>query len=308
MNKINYEEIKEYIENEGYKLLTPKHEYFGMKTKLKTICLKGHRWEVSAGNFKHGLRCAECKKEKKKELQFKEVKKYIENEEYELLETKYINNYTPMKMRCNKGHISFISWANFKKGRRCSICYKYRKLTYSEVFNYFKKYGFKLLSKEYINAHEKMKVMCPEGHVFLISYAKFYSGRRCPICNSSTGSQEITNILNSFKINFEREKIFKDCKDKRYLPFDFYLPDYNCCIEYDGEQHFEISRTFKLTDKDFKIIKKHDEIKNKYCKNNNIKLIRIPYWEFKNIKDILISNLFIEKPSTTIPSDVEIHQ
>lgn len=308
MGKISYTKIKEHIENEGYTLLTLEDEYFGMKTKLKTICPKGHYWEVSAGNFKYGLRCAKCKKEEKKNLQFKEIKKYVENEGYTLLEEKYINNSTPMKMKCDKGHISFISWANFKKGRRCSICYKYRKLTYKEVYNYFKEYGYKLLSKEYINAHEKMKVECPEGHEFLISYAKFYTGRRCPICSSSAGAQEIRNILNSLNINFEREKIFKNCKDKRYLPFDFYLPDYNICIEYDGEQHYGINRTFKLTDKDFNYIKRHDTIKDEYCKNNNIKLIRIPYWEFKNIKDILISNLFIEKPSTTIPLGVEIHQ
>lgn len=308
MKKINYIEIKKFVENEGYTLLTSENEYFGMKTKLKTICPKGHYWEVSASNFKHGLRCAKCKKENKKELCFKKVKKYIESKGYELLETKYINNSTPMKMKCDKGHISFVSWANFKKGRRCSICYKYRKLTYDEVFNYFKKYEFKLLSKEYINAHEKMKVECPKGHIFSISYAKFYTGRRCPICNSSNGAQEIDNVLNSLNIDFEREKIFKDCKDIRYLPFDFYLPKYNCCIEYDGEQHYGINRTFQLTEENFNLIRKHDSIKDKYCKNNNIKLIRIPYWEFKNIKNILTQNLFIEKPSTTIPSDVEIHQ
>lgn len=83
----------------------------------------------------------------------------------------------------------------------------------------------------------------------------------------------------------QQEKWFSDCRDINPLPFDFYLPNSNQIIEFDGKQHFDQSSLFyhtTLSDQ-----KSHDEIKNKYCKDNNIGLLRIPYWEINNINSIL---------------------
>ena len=92
---------------------------------------------------------------------------------------------------------------------------------------------------------------------------------------------------------------FKDCKCSRCLPFDFYLPDYNILVEYDGEQHYyPVSFGGINDDKSldrFIITKIHDTIKTIYAKNNNIKLIRIPYYEFDNIEKILIRELNLSK-------------
>ena len=81
------------------------------------------------------------------------------------------------------------------------------------------------------------------------------------------------------------------------LPFDFYIPDLNICIEYDGEQHFEPvdfgGKGKEYAEKRFKAQQKRDNIKTEYCKNNNIKLIRIPYWEFDNVENILKQELNI---------------
>jgi len=76
----------------------------------------------------------------------------------------------------------------------------------------------------------------------------------------------------------------------RKLSFDFYLSDYNMCIEFDGEQHFKPVAYFG-GDKRHEIQMKRDKIKNEYCKNNNINLIRIPYTKIKNITQIL-DNVF----------------
>lgn len=96
-------------------------------------------------------------------------------------------------------------------------------------------------------------------------------------------------------LSFIQQKKFLDCKDKTYLPFDFYLPDYNCCIEYDGEQHFHIPKnkasTF-FTKEKIDLIQKHDNIKTEYCKNNNIKLIRIPYTDYNKLNiDYIVNKL-----------------
>ena len=81
------------------------------------------------------------------------------------------------------------------------------------------------------------------------------------------------------------------------LKFDLYLPEYNLCIEYDGEQHFEPVRfagcSIENATQAFENTKINDQIKNEYCKNNNISLLRIPYWDFKNIEEILEKELNI---------------
>jgi hypothetical protein len=74
------------------------------------------------------------------------------------------------------------------------------------------------------------------------------------------------------------------------LKFDFYLPDYNYCVEYDGELHYQVSRYCGGFDKFVDGIIR-DTVKNEYCKKNNVKLIRIPYWDFNRIEEILKKEL-----------------
>ena len=84
-------------------------------------------------------------------------------------------------------------------------------------------------------------------------------------------------------IEYIKEKVFKDCKsNSRNLFFDFYLPRQNICIEYDGKQHFE--PFYLWGEKAFEITKRTDKIKNKYCEDNNIKLLRIPYWKIPEVE------------------------
>ncbi len=122
---------------------------------------------------------------------------------------------------------------------------------------------------------------------------------RCPECVAYLGEKEIESILIKYNIQYNMQYKFKDCKCSRCLPFDFYLPDYNILIEYDGEQHYyPVNFGGVGYDKSlerFIAIKIHDTIKTIYAKNNNIKLIRIPYYEFDNIEKILIRELNLSK-------------
>ena len=105
------------------------------------------------------------------------------------------------------------------------------------------------------------------------------------------GEEKISELLMLNKVDFKEQYSFKDCKYKGNLKFDFYLPSLNVCIEYDGEAHFEPVNFGGKSEEELKAIfkegLKRDEIKNEYCKKNNIKLIRIPYWEFENIETII---------------------
>ena len=77
--------------------------------------------------------------------------------------------------------------------------------------------------------------------------------------------------------------------------FDFYLPDYNLFIEYDGEQHYHTTRyhgdDVEANQSVLKKTQEHDKIKNQYCIDNNIDLLRIPYWEKENIETIISNHL-----------------
>ena len=87
----------------------------------------------------------------------------------------------------------------------------------------------------------------------------------------------------------------KECRYKHPLPFDFMVKVKNniILIEFDGLEHYEPIKYFGGLDK-FNERKRNDDIKSQYCKNNNIKLIRIPYWEYDNINEILDKELNLE--------------
>lgn len=109
--------------------------------------------------------------------------------------------------------------------------------------------------------------------------------------NISRGNVKISEILDEANINYEIEKKFDTCKDQTYLPFDFYI-DNKYLIEYDGIQHFD-----KDTILDYEYTHKHDLMKNQWCKENNIPLIRIPYTHYDNL---CLDDLVLEKSNFVI--------
>ena len=103
--------------------------------------------------------------------------------------------------------------------------------------------------------------------------------------------RKIDSLLKSWNILFKRQHSFQKCRDKNALPFDFYIPEYNTTIEYQGEQHYKIIQRGSMTREDaisnLEIIQKHDEIKRKFCIENNLNHIEIPYWENNDIENFI---------------------
>lgn len=102
---------------------------------------------------------------------------------------------------------------------------------------------------------------------------------RCPHCKSSKGEKKIEDFCIKNNLKYKTQYKIKQCKNKKELPFDFALFDKNkllCLIEYDGELHYK-SIDFFGGEKALLYRQKCDNIKNEFCKNNGIKLIRIPY-------------------------------
>ncbi len=170
--------------------------------------------------------------------------------------------------------------------------------TPDDVYEDFKNNGGILLNKEdYQNWNCKnLKVICPScGEMFTTSYCSFMqrNGQLCPKCAKNISKHEhiIKKYLEEKDISFYMQYRFDDCRDKIPLPFDFYLYDFKIAIEYDGEGHYIPINRGGISDDDafelLKDIQRRDLIKTNYCRENNVNLIRIPYWDGKNIREIL---------------------
>lgn len=144
-----------------------------------------------------------------------------------------------------------------------------------------------LLSEEYTGTHDKLKFKCSCGNIFYNNLDAFKRGigQKCKGCGKksviSKMEESVEKYLKELNIENYREKIFVDCKDKYCLPFDFYLPQYNSCIECQGKQHFEAIEYFGGIEH-LNYVKHHDKIKKDYCNNNNIGFLEISYLDFKN--------------------------
>lgn len=120
----------------------------------------------------------------------------------------------------------------------------------------------------------------------------------CGCRHQSKWEMFIGDYLTLLNVTFYPQKRFKNCKNKKQsdmLPFDFYLPDYNVCIEYDGEHHFQPIDGWGGYDK-FLVTQENDQIKNEYCAAHNIALLRLPYTYSK--EDIKNEILNILRPVT----------
>ncbi len=153
---------------------------------------------------------------------------------------------------------------------------------------YDNKYSYDKVN--YLSNQMKVMITCPIHGDFEQKPLIHLQGRGCSLCNDSAGETEIVKFLNKYKINFERHKKFKGCKNGLELSFDFYIPSIRTCIEFQGKQHFEPLEDFGGAET-YQMLKVNNKIKEEYCEDNYINLIRIKYDQFNDIYRILWDNL-----------------
>jgi DNA-directed RNA polymerase subunit RPC12/RpoP len=301
--KFTYTEVKNIIEKEnGYILIS--EEYINNRQKLKIKHLEcNNLFEMAFTNFYNsGNRCPYCAnkiRNRNNKYKISDINSYMKKFGYECLSKEYQNYRQKLKIKhleCN--NIFEMTFDNFKNGKnRCPYCSNHIKYTIEDVKKIIKDKDpdYECLSEEYINNKTNLKIKHLKcNNIYEVNLNNFLNKEnRCPYCKTSKGEKIINDYLLKNNIKFIREYKFENCKDKRVLPFDFYLEDYNILIEYDGELHYKESRYRDSKYNKDKLNKQilHDNIKNEYCKNNHIKLIRIPYTEFNNIEEILKEEL-----------------
>lgn len=227
---------------------------------------------------------------KRNDLQFLiDNSNIIHNYKYIYNMSTYNNMHEIQEFLCPEHGIFKTSFhSHFIKQRGCKQCAIDKRRDTLDIFIKKSKethnnlYDYTLCN--YIDSKTKVKIICPIHGIFEQKPNYHILGQGCPICKESKGEKEIRNILELKNIKYETQKTFNDCKNTKLLKFDFYLPELNTCIEFDGEQHYKSFKYFGGDD-GFKVIQKRDKIKNDYCVDNNIKLIRIKYND--NISDSL---------------------
>lgn len=139
---------------------------------------------------------------------------------------------------------------------------------------------------EYITNQQKVMITCPIHGDFLQNPLSHIQGCGCPNCGESQGEKAIAKYLDKNNISYYRQHKFPDCKNVFELPFDFYIPSMRTAIEFDGKQHFEPSEYFGGLEA-FNKLQINDKIKNDYCEDNYIELVRIKYDQLDNIESYL---------------------
>ena len=148
--------------------------------------------------------------------------------------------------------------------------------------------GYEFL-EEYIHSKTKIKVKHLRCDLeFSIRPGIFLSGGGgCYYCDADNkrmpkGERKVADVLDSLGVKFFHEYTLEDFDGR----FDFYLPQYDAAIEFDGLHHFEPVENLGGEEK-FIQVQHRDDLKFIFCRKNDIPLLRIPYWQLNQAEGIL---------------------
>jgi len=222
-----------------------------------------------------------------------------------------------------------ISCSHFTDGKRCSYCAKTKVHPLDslgkilEDKNLLSIWSIGNNKSPYLyapNSHKRFLWVCSEGKhndYYRSAYESNDADFRCPECQYSKGE----GVINNYLRDDDWIKIAQDDYDKLFdvdkysntyfipqktfdglvglggglLSYDFYLPQYNLLIEYQGEQHERYIKYFHKSIEDFEKQVEHDRRKKEYAQQNGYNFLEIWYWDFDNIEEILTKELNIIK-------------
>lgn len=316
-NNSQKESYDQYLSNcadKGFIPMTTFDEIENARSKVIFICPIHGKITTDLWSAAHsGCTCKKCtsiKSSRNLTLTKEELIKRVnaKNNDVLLNPDDYMNcNEKNLRVQCGSCGSVFVTSLNSVKngGGRCRDCANKStninsRITPDEIERRVNSVnGNILLNKsEAKTPTSRLEIMCSCGNIFHTNLRNYehHPTNRCRRCSrrESSGEFLVRNILLAYNISFDIEHKFSDCKDKGLLRFDFYLPDYNVCIEYDGQLHYE-ARVGRGGDKQLADRQRKDKIKDDYCKNNNIGLLRIPYYKSQNAEDMICDFLHLPK-------------
>lgn len=275
-------------------------EIKGIDSPFEVRCANCGVWykKTSHTYFQRGQRCRDCIKGKRWTKQ--RICDEFKQDEY-ALDFRFIepikNQNSKFEVLCSCGEWYIATIDHFFNSKsRCRDCIKGKRWTWKRVQEEFQvdEYAAKVEQIEQIkNCYSRIKIICATcDNNYEPSITSFFDiGRRCPHCKKSSGEMLVASTLEELNIQYKAQKRFRTCKNKTILPFDFYLPQYKKVIEYHGEHHYHAvnwSGNLNVNQLTTNLLRVqlNDLIKKKWCDENNIQYVEIPYWNKDKIPDI----------------------
>lgn len=271
-------------------------EYVNRHTKVKITCKKCNRpfFQTPSNHLFNEQGCPHCAPEAISNAKAGDQEKFLRDAkiahpdtDYDYSRAIYVRSGTKVEIGCpkckqwfwqaplhhTKGHGCPCNRANRANSMRHD---KQKFIDLSVVLFGPDKYNYDRVV--YINALTKVEIQCLKcKEWFWQKPGEHLHGYGCNLCGiTSKGEALIELALKTLNIVHTRQKTFAGCKHKNNLKFDFYLPKYNLCIEYQGSQHFNVSEYFGGK-KAYDGVVVRDQIKREWCAANGVRLIEIPY-------------------------------
>lgn len=211
----------------------------------------------------------------------------VHGDKYDYSETNYVDAWTPVTIICKKHGPFTMSAHNHLRGQGCPLCGNEKKGAYRKVSRedfirranekHHNKYDYSLVDLK--NTWSKVDIICPIHGVFSQKVNDHLRGIGCPECGKKFGvsEKEVLNALQSKYGNVEYQKPFPFLKSRTSCQnVDFFLPEYNIGIEYQGDQHFRPKARFG-GDVEYEKAKDRDARKFQKCEENGIKMFYISF-------------------------------
>lgn len=297
--------IRLYLENisnnnvilENFNNADNAHSALSLYNKSQDIHYNKSWNEISTGRYYY--KTLEKDYIPSRRLDYTVVENYLKDNQL-IMVGEYKNNLTPIEFMCEKHKDKGIQKMNWSTIRKSPCPCKYCKSTdtraktdeqFKEEIRDLKNPNIEVIGK-YTRHHEKIECKCNKcGRTIYLRPDHIRRGIGCGQCTKSIGEDRVEQFLLRNNILYKREYRFHDCiRVQRSLPFDFYIPNINTAIEFDGIQHFQAVDKFRGKE-NFKELKLNDEFKTNYCKENNINLIRISYKDIDRVDEILSTKL-----------------
>lgn len=291
--------INEAKQIHGDKYDYTKVEYKHSQKKVIIICPEHGEFEQTPNNHLRGAGCPRCSAQLKKkfskysnELFIEEARKVHKNI-YDYSKVNIIDSKTKVTIICSKHGEFKQSIYEHLRGSGCPKCSGKFKCTTKEFIEksrkiHGNKYNYSKVN--YINCETPVCIICSKHGEFWQTPSHHTNAKcGCPKCYKSKGELEIELILLKNNISYIGQyeiDIDKSIRVSGKTYIDFYLPEYNIAIEYNGKQHYIPQKHFGGQIR-FESQLKRDEFVRNWCKENNIKLLEIPYNE-KNIEKCII--------------------
>lgn len=264
------------------KYLYIEESFRGVNYPIDIICFEHGLFNQLAQSHLSGSGCAKCSRSfqltnpefiKRVRLKFGDT--------YDCRLVNYTNKYTKVTLICSKhGPFNVIPNNLYRSDIACPICSGSRCDTLTFIEKARGRHGddYSYDKVSYISGDKDVVISCKKHGDFSITPHIHLLGSGCPKCTGSRGEKLLDGMLQKMGYSPIKNKTFPGCIYKKSLRFDFFIPEKNTCIEFDGAYHFQYSPYVHKSFSNFVEGKVRDRLKDIYCINNKINLIRVPYY------------------------------